>query len=247
MKMKLEYLVKIESPHNHLVQIRIKSNRTNQNKVSFFLPSWSPGSYLMREYARHVRTFEAKQMNGESLFCQKVKKGIWEIDWEKSELNSPSEDFEIIYEVYCRELTVRTSIVDESHAFLHGPSYLMGILNEEMLDPEIEFRFPDSWSKLTTSLTNISKDRNQFLYTAKDYDNLLDCPVEIGCHETSGFKYRDKDHHLAFYGKTLPHENNLEKDIQTIVEHIGDYMEDVPYDHYYFCLLYTSPSPRDRG
>lgn len=229
--MKLDYLVIIDAPHTHLVQVRIKAKKQGQ-KMVFFMPSWSPGSYLMREYARHVVTFRAEQDNGEVLFSQKIEKGKWEIDWEKSDLKKINENFEVVYEVYCGELTVRTSMVDDSHAFLHGPSYLMGLEGELVEKPTIEFRFPPLWSKISTPLEEIGA-RNEFIYQALDYDDLVDSPVEIGCHDTDGFMSHGKEHHLSFYGKLFPHKHDLKQDIKKIIDHIAGFMGGMPYEHYH--------------
>ena len=129
--MKVNYLVEIEKPEHHYVKVTLKVDQIKEKKIRVFLPSWSPGSYLMREYARHIRWFEASQSNGEVLFHTQISKGLWEIDWQKSLLKNPSDSLVIRYEIYCKELTVRTSHVDSSHAFLHGPSYLMGVLEKK--------------------------------------------------------------------------------------------------------------------
>jgi predicted metalloprotease with PDZ domain len=233
--MKVDYIVEIEKPEHHHVRVTMKIEGLTDSKFRVFLPSWSPGSYLMREYARHVRWFEASQGNGEILFHSQVAKGVWEIDREKSALKTKHSSLQVRYEIYCKELTVRTSHVDASHAFLHGPSYLMGLFEKEMENPTIEFRFPASWSKLSTGLKDISDKRDKFLYTAPDYDQLIDAPVEIGCHETDGFLALGKPHHLAFYGDQYPHNNNLKKDFQKIVETVAQHFgNDLPYDEYLF-------------
>jgi predicted metalloprotease with PDZ domain len=130
--MKLSYLVEIPEPHTHIVKVTLKGEKNSQDMLQIFMPSWSPGSYLMREYARNVRNFKATNEKGEYLFFEQKAKGIWDIDWSKSEIKHKSNHFEISYELYCHELTVRTSHVDDSHAFLHGPSVFMGVLGEEM-------------------------------------------------------------------------------------------------------------------
>jgi predicted metalloprotease with PDZ domain len=189
----------------------------------------------MREYARHIRWFEASQSNGEILFHEQKAKGVWEICWDKSDLKSELDEFQISYEIYCKELTVRTSHVDASHAFLHGPSYLMGVVNSNQENPSIEFRFPQSWSKLSTGLRDISSERGRFIYSAANYDELIDSPVEIGCHETDGFEYKGRAHHLAFYGDMYPHKQNLKEDIKKVVEAVAKHFnEDLPYDNYLF-------------
>jgi predicted metalloprotease with PDZ domain len=206
-----------------------------KKSLRVFLPSWSPGSYLLREYARHIRHFEASQSNGEILFHEQITKNIWEINLEKSAATHNTEKLSVSYEIYCKDLTVRTSHVDASHAFLHGPSYLMGVLDEKIEAPVIEFRFPKIWSKLSTSLKDISDVRDQFIFTAPDYDSLIDCPVEIGCHETDGFEYQNKPHHLAYYGQLYPHKQDLKNDIKKIVETVAKHFnEELPYENYLF-------------
>jgi predicted metalloprotease with PDZ domain len=232
--MKLRYLVEIINPETHIVKVRIDSQRPeNINKLKFFLPSWSPGSYLMREYNKNVRSLRVLNNTGEFLYFEQVEKGIWEIDWGSSDIKNPSAEFSVEYEVYCHDLTVRTCHIDESHAFLHGPAYLMGLKDLEF-SLEIEFKFPALWSKLHTGLTDISKKREQFLYTAESYDDLIDCPVEIGCHDSDGFMYDGKDHHVIFYGDQYNHPYDLKADIKKIVETVGSHFDSIPYENYLF-------------
>lgn len=240
--MKVQYLVQIENPHQNLVKVTLRfKRRMDQSKMRIFLPSWSPGSYLMREYARHIRWIKVEQDNGEALYFEQVAKGEWEIDWNQSLLKTESEGVSVSYEIYCKELTVRTSHVDSTHAFLHGPSYLMGIKGEALKDPSIEFRFPPLWSKLTTGLKEISTKREEFIYTAKNYDELVDAPVEIGCQETDGFEFKGKNHFLAYYGPTYPHQQNLKADTKKIVETVSSHFSgDLPYENYTF-LTHFAP------
>lgn len=244
--MKAHYVVDIESPEQNLVKVTLKLTRPEKSeKVTVFLPSWSPGSYLMREYARHIRWVQCQQDNGEVLFHTQKAKGVWEVDWKNSILKKPSREFQVSYVIYLNELTVRTSHVNISHAFLHGPTYLMGVVGEKLPKPTIEFRFPPLWSKLSTSMKDISQERSKFLYEAADYDDLLDCPVEIGCQETDGFEALGKPHHLAFFGTTFPHKEDLKKDIKKIVETVAAHFQnDLPYDQY---LFLTHFGPKIRG
>jgi predicted metalloprotease with PDZ domain len=234
--MKTHYIVQIDTPEQHHVKVTLKFTRPKgAQTLKVFMPSWSPGSYFMREYARNVRWFEASQSNGEILYYEQKAKGIWEIDWKKSALKSELDELQVSYEIYCKELTVRTSHVDASHAFLHGPSYLMGIMGESLENPTIEFRFPALWSKLSTSLKDISDGGKTFIYTAKNYDELIDSPVEIGCQVTDGFMYQGKPHHLAYYGEQYPHKENLKEDIKKITEAVAKHFkEELPYDQYLY-------------
>lgn len=232
--MKVSYLVEITQPELHLVKVTLTAEKSKQDThLEAFLPSWSPGSYLMREYSRNIRWVRATQGNGEVLWCEQTAKGTWKIDWKKSELKAPDNTLSLSYEIYLHELTVRTSHVDTSHAFLHGPSYLMGLVGGEQ-GPQIEFRFPPLWSQFSTSLDPVPGPREKFLYTASDYDVLIDHPVEIGCHETDGFMIDGIPHALAFYGETYPHGQNLKEDMKTAVMEVARTMGEIPFTHYQF-------------
>ena len=244
--MKAHYLVQIDNPEQNIVKVTLKLTRPkNTNNMTIFLPSWSPGSYLMREYARNIRWIQFSQENGEVLSHTQTAKGQWVVDWKQSGLKKELDNFECTYQIYLNELTVRTSQVNASHAFLHGPSYLVGVKDEVLENPTIEFRFPPMWSKLSTSLTDVSTERSKFIYSAENYDVLIDCPVEIGCQETDGFMYGGKPHNLAFYGNIYPHHGNLKNDIKQIVKTVAEHFgNDLPYDQY---LFITHFGPKLRG
>jgi predicted metalloprotease with PDZ domain len=245
MFMKVEYVVSINEPSHHKVSVKMSFKiDLSQKKFTLFLPVWSPGSYMVREYSRHLSQLQVSQDNGEVLFFKQMAKNQWEVDRQKMAPKNISNQIIVNYEVYCHELTVRTSFIDDSHAFLHGPSYILGIMDKKIVNPSIEFKFPSSWSKLSTSLKDITDKREKFIYSAKDYEELIDCPVEIGCHETDGFESASVRYDLAFYGDVYPNVNLLKKDFKKIVETVCDFMGDTPFKNYQFI---THFSPRLYG
>jgi len=248
LNMKVDYLISIENPKSHYVKVKMSFDRINgiagqsgNRLIQVFLPSWSPGSYLMREYARHLRNFKVVSESGARLFYSQIDKGAFEIDQDKViEGKATAQKIEVSYEVYCHELTVRTAHVDVSHAFLHLPALLMGIEGVKIQHPQVEVRFPPLWSKVATGLKDVSPSRERFVYTAPDYDQLIDCPIEIGCHESDGFRVQGIDHEVAFYGASLPHNWNLKADMQKIVETISTSMGEIPYSKYLFITHFFS-------
>lgn len=241
--MQLEYKLKIEQPYNHLAHVTVKGKRpASESSLTFFLPSWSPGSYLMREYGRNIRWVKVFDGSGKQLFFTQTHKGQWKIDFDHPEMVPTSDEFTVEYEIYCHELTVRTSHIDESHAFIHGPSVFMGVMDHQILNPTLEIEFPAIWSKVSTGLKDVSEKREVFKYEAPDYDLLIDAPIEIGCHETDGFMAGGKPHELAFYGPTLKHSNNLKQDIKTIVEYVSELMGGMPYEEKYTFITHFLPS-----
>lgn len=234
--MNVHYVVNIESAENHMVNVTMEIDNPD-DQLTVFLPSWSPGSYLMREYAKNIRSIRVTSDKGEFLAFEKIAKGQWKIDLKKKTYKK----IHVEYQIYCHELTVRTSHVDASHAWLHGPSYLMGVQDQHLDKPTIEFKFPALWAKVSTSLKDISEKRQHFIYQAENYDDLIDTPVEIGCQETDGFMVEGIPHHLAWYGKTYPHANKLKEDIEQIVKTVLKTTKEIPYDTYLF-LTHFKPN-----
>ena len=240
-KSKVHYRLEIKNPETHIVNIKISTLRDiRENSLQLFLPSWSPGSYMMREYSRNIRWVKATSANGERIYVEQVDKGTWDLDWKKSELKKSDElKFEVEYELFCHDLTVRTSHVDISHAFIHGPSIFMGILGREVEMPELEVIINPLWSKISTGLKDISPRRDIFLYTAKNYDEFIDSPLEMGCHETDGFLIDDTPHELAVFGSTISLQKSFKQDIEKIVDHIQKTMGGIPYENYSFIIHFA--------
>ena len=234
MKEMITYRLKIENPHQHEVSVEtIVKTSADSNFTDFFMPSWSPGSYLMREYGRLVRQVRVVDESGGEYYFEQVDKGTWRVFRNKDGF-SKSTIINFSYTIYCHELTVRTSHVDRNHAFLHGPSIFVGVKRDLDKPVRLELSFPQTWNKISTGLKDISTSRGEFIYTAENYDDFIDCPIEIGTHDTDGFKVDGKSHELAFYGTNLPHNNKVKDDIKTIVEYISNYMGGMPYDRYVF-------------
>lgn len=243
----LKYIIEIANPHTHLVNISLDAVLDKSlKKATFFIPSWSPGSYLMREYGRNIKEIKAEDSKGVRLYLEQLSKSEWEVDLNHPSF--PSEAFgedgkiRINYSIYCHELTVRTSHVDNTHAFLHGPSVYLS-LKDYNGPAQVEVKMNPLWSKVTTALKDISEVRDQFIYEAADIDELMDTPFEIGCHETDGFMFENKEHHISFYGDFATTEDvltGLKEDIQKIVAETAAVVGDeLPYDHYYFITHLT--------
>ena len=240
---KVNYQVAIERPKQHLIEVKMHVTQLKGNlngaarELKVFLPSWTPGSYLMREYAGGMTQIGAEDQKGKRLEMLKTAKGKWTISL--ADADPIPEEITIDYKVYAQTLSVRTSEVNIEHAFLHGPTFLLGLEGHSMKDPTIELKFPPLWSKVSTALKDISPRREQFLYQASCYDTLVDSPIEIGCHETDGFMSNKIPHEIAIYGEVYPHDWPLKKDMQTITDYIASITGDVPFDNYSFLIQFA--------
>lgn len=231
----VNYKIKVEEPWTHYVKVSGEFTwEGDESKIFLALPVWSPGSYLVREYSRHLRKMRFLLPSGEFLYFEKVAKNRWLIDGEQTNSDLKGKKISFEYEVYCNEVSVRTSHVNLDHAFLHGPTLFLHVEGYENYPIELGIEFPPCWSKVNTSLEDISPQRQIFLYKASNYDELIDTPIEIGNQETDGFRVGGKDHFLVWMG--LPHKvhGNLKKDLKTIVEKVSEFWGEIPYDQYTF-------------
>lgn len=120
----ITYTVSMPKPHTHLlaVEMRVKLNANSSAanaEIDLVMPVWTPGSYLVREYARHVQNFAATDASGRNLRWSKTNKNTWRVV-----LNNARE-MRATYSVYANELTVRTNELNDRHAFWNNAALLM--------------------------------------------------------------------------------------------------------------------------
>ena len=234
MTLSITHRLVLKEPHRHFVQVetRIRDDAALPSTLTLFLPVWTPGSYLVREYARHI----------EELRCDaparvaKVRKNAWEVT------TGGARDVVVRYRVYCNELTVRTNHVDETHAFLNGAALLLAVEGREKAGARVEIDAPEGWDVAT------SLPAREGGFDAPDYDALVDCPIEVGLHREERFEVRGKPHRLVVWPRGVAEDADVARliaDTRTILDTEAKiFGDDLPYGAYLF-LLYLSP--RGRG
>ncbi|MGD0673780.1 MAG: PDZ domain-containing protein [Polyangiaceae bacterium] len=233
--------VRIPAPQVHLVHVetRIATTEAMPEVLVVFMPVWTPGSYLIREYARHVEGFFA----GPPARARKIRKNAWEI---RTHATDP---LVIQYTVYAAELTVRTSHVDESHGFLVGAATFFGVEGWERVATTVEIHAPDGW-RTFTSLDVLQDPAGSATqrFVAKDFDTLVDCPIEIGRPIEEAFDVLGTPHRYAVCPASALRRSDLTRligDTKTIVEtEAALFGGTLPYEHYDL-LLHLST--RGRG
>ncbi|MEL7420860.1 MAG: peptidase M61, partial [Cyanobacteria bacterium J06555_3] len=109
----LFYQVAMSQPASHLFEVTLQINNWRSPTLDLKLPVWTPGSYLVREYARHLQDFVAKDGGGK-LASQKLAKNHWQV------ATPDSSEIQISYRIYANDLTVRTNHLDSTHGYFNG-------------------------------------------------------------------------------------------------------------------------------
>lgn len=188
-KTSVEYTVRIPEPANHLVHVEMSVAKAEEGGVVLRMPVWTPGSYLVREFSRHVHSVTARRVDGDPVEVEKIRKNTWLVK------TKPGKRVEISYTVYANELTVRTSHVDADHAFLHPSATFLYVKGREAEAMTVRIEAPEGW-ECATSLPLVGEDT----FKAESVDELMDSPFEIGTHQVMSFTAAGVPHRIALYG-----------------------------------------------
>ncbi len=223
----ISYEISTPEPHTHYYNVKMTVTDYQKDYFDIQMPVWSPGSYLVREFAKSVEGLESKT-NNKTIKSEKINKNTWRIHSNKSN------NVVINYKVYAFELSVRTSFVDASHAYFNGTSIFMYINELKNTPHDLKIIPFKDWKKISTSLPKV--EGKEFQYQAPNYDILVDSPVEIGNQETFDFTASGVIHHVAMYGKGNYDIEKLKVDMSKIVKACTDVFGENPNKEYTFII-----------
>jgi predicted metalloprotease with PDZ domain len=231
--MRFYHRLTLADPHAHLVEVETTVRGDDlPSAIELAMPVWTPGSYLVREYARHV-----EGLRGEGCTARKIRKNAWRVE------RGSASDFVVRYRVYANDLTVRTNHVDATHIYVNGAATFLYVPGHEGAPVSVEIAAPEGWKVATALRTDDGRT-----YHAASYDELVDSPIEVGTHETATFTAAGKAHTYAIwppYAVSQANVNRLVEATKTIVEtEAGLFGGALPHDGYLFLLHISS---RGRG
>lgn len=194
------------------------------------LPAWIPGSYLIRDFAKHLVGMQARTAEGCALALTVLDQQTWQLPGTTSETI-------IDYAVYCADFSVRTAHVDSDHAFFNGSSVFLRTHGLEQQDHRVTLDLtgvPTDWRVATT----LPEDpQNPEGYRAEGYEALIDHPFEIGRFQHVTFSAHGVPHRMVF---THPHpKTDLERiarDVARICQVEIDLFGGAPFDQYLFLV-----------
>ena len=222
------YTVSMPKPATHLLEVNMAVNwKQMPDKLEVKMPVWTPGSYLIREYARHVQEFSAKDATGAELTWRKINKNTWAVDTKAASAVSLS------YKVYSNELTVRTNELNDEHAFWNNTATLMFIKGQLSASSTVTVEPFGNW-KVATGLPKFSGRANTF--KAENYDVLYDSPFEVSDFKEVSFTVHGKPHRIVFSGEGNYDADRLVADTTKIIDESYKIFGELPYEDYLFIV-----------
>jgi predicted metalloprotease with PDZ domain len=229
------YRVEAADPAAHLFHVTLTVPRP-QAEQRLSLPTWIPGSYLVREFARHLQKLSARQ-DGKPVTVQQLDKASWQVDC------VPSSPLVLSYEVYAFDNSVRTAWLDGQRGFFNGTSLCLRVHGQAQEPHELELVAPRAFPhwEAATGLEPLKTGKRGFgTYVAADYDELVDCPVELGAFWSAEFRAGGVPHRVVVSGGTAAFDTDrFVADMQKICEAQIRFWHDrkrPPFKNYLFLL-----------
>jgi predicted metalloprotease with PDZ domain len=242
MPLTIHHNVSIADARSHLVSVEttIRSDEPLGAPLVVFMPVWTPGSYLVREYARHIESVTGLS-DGSPCLPTKIRKNAWRVG------RAGGREVALRYHVYANELTVRTNHVDESHAFLNGAALFVAVEGHERLSATVDLVLPAGW-QVMTALEHSTAAPGRVRLFADDFDALVDSPIELGHFRVERVQARGISHEVAIWPKERADDGQVAaflRDFRKIIDTESLWFGGtVPYDRYTLLLHLSS---RARG
>lgn len=222
--MKIHYNIAMPEPHTHYFEVSIALSNVNLPFVDFKMAAWTPGSYLLREYAQHVESYWARAGRKKAKVF-KTAKNTWRVMAD----NAAKVTFS--YRVYAFDMTVRTNFLDSNHGYINPAALCMFVQGHQQTPATLTVQPYENWEKVTIPLPPVSS-KKAFTYQVPDFDTLVDSPIEIGNHQEFSFKAANVPHKVAWYGLNSVDKAQIKKDFAAIVEATTDIFGEHPCQDY---------------
>lgn len=230
----IAYRVAMPVPESHLFEVVLRVQGYSSPLLDLKLPVWTPGSYLVREYAKHIQDFCAVSGKNSLGWC-KVAKNHWQVETSTQD----NQTIEIRYRVFANELSVRTNHLDATHGYFNGAAIFFRIPGLDKQPIQVAISVPQNDWQVTTPIPAVAEHLNTFV--AADFDTLVDSPFEIGTQQVYQFEALGKAHELAIWGgKSNIAPEKVIADTQKIIEVEAKIFGGLPYDRYLFLLHLSS-------
>lgn len=233
----VRYRIVPKHPAAHLFEVTCSIAEPDRAGQLVSLPTWIPGSYMIREFARNIVWLKAS-CEGAPVATEKQDKATWRCAPCSGELC-------ITYEVYAWDLSVRAAHLDETHGFFNGPSVFVMVHGRQNQPVEVDIRPPSGakfadW-KVATALPHADASPWGFgTYRAENYEELIDHPVELGSFTLVSFEACGVPHHIAITGRHRADIERLTADFKTLCEYqirLFSPAGQAPMDRYVFLVM----------
>ncbi|MEN3970134.1 M61 family peptidase [Acinetobacter sp. BWR-L5] len=232
----LHYQIEFDDYRQHLIHVTLRFVADPTQVLS--LPTWIPGSYLIREFSKHIESVRAYDEEGRLLEIQKFEKNKWRL------FNTDHELITVEYDVYAYDLSVRGAYVDQTRLYVNPACACLGLEGQEDKAVEVELFLPDElkYFQLATGMASKSLVKGRFTLKAKNYAELIDAPFELAEQTRFGFEANGISHEFVVSGKHAMNAARMQQDIEKICATEISMFGSAPFSNYTFMTMATANS-----
>ncbi|MEM6986826.1 MAG: PDZ domain-containing protein [Pseudomonadota bacterium] len=227
----VHYRLTTPHPERHVFVLEL-TLESDVDTLHFSLPDWVPGSYMIRDYARHIVAIDA-YVDGEAVALEKRGKSRWQLSAARGSVR-------LVYHVYALDHSVRGAYLDTSGWFCQGVCVFLRCEEaaEQLHRVVVESELTSGDQSLVTTLpADTEADRAAACYLAESYGELIDHPIMAGSLQSHRFDVFGVPHEVVVAGRCELDAERLLADIAAICEtHVRCFGEPPPMQRYVFML-----------
>lgn len=229
----VNYKIKLANINSHIIDIKLTIDNPDKKGQKLSLPAWLPGSYLVRDFSKHIVAITARdKKTSKDIAISTLDKNLWQL--------APTNNSIVVdYQIYAYIKSVRSAYLDANRAFFNGANILLQVHKKEQLVHLLEILPQENWS-IATTLTKYTQKPNTVIYQAANYQDLLDTPVEVSNFISCDFVVNNITHKIAISGKHKANTQRLVDDVKKILSYQQNFFASSPFSEYLFLLLATN-------
>lgn len=229
--MKIKIHVDLKQPQQKYIHVRydvsLSKEECLKKKFVIHFPAWTPGSYLVRDFAGHVEAFAAFVSTKKRLKHQKLSKSTWEIATEGQE------NFSFSYQVYANDLSVRAAYADHEFVFFNTPAVFFYPDVGTQHPVSLKIQTPAKWQLA------LAKKPRQGVYSFQSFDEFFDTPVLASDQlQMVSFQIVKNRYKMAIFGDHTGEIKKIVSDLKRILKSQLKIFKDSPCSEYLFQVLF---------
>jgi len=228
----IKYSISPANINSHIFSVSLSFDVSAHQQFTLSLPSWLPGSYMIRDFAKNIIEINAITSDNTPVTLTKSDKQTWVLT---SKIDTK---ITVNYTVFAFDLSVRTAYLDSQRGFFNGSSVFLQV--DELADQPclveiVQTKAVQGW-KIATGLTrhNTTNKYEFGLYTATNYQDLIDGPVAMGDFTCEEFIVEGITHHAVFTGKHYGDLTRVTQDLTKLCQHHISLFGEAPFKEYWF-------------
>ena len=236
----IDYTVSIASVEDQLFHVTTEIKNIDEPRLELSLPTWTPGWYTVENYFKNVLRFKITDAKGKRLQPEMIRKQTWRV--ETKGLDSIKIDFDYRANV----LALNQAKITNDFAFFTGTELFLEAALHRLSPSTVRFALPKDWKIISA----LKETHDPMMFTAPNYDTLVDCPTEMGRFDVTEFKVEGKPHYLvATPAGALAKDKSVRftEMLAKVASAQSAIFDGLPYEKYVYFYFFSPPESNAGG